>query len=583
MPEAVRLVIWDLDETFWRGTLTEGGFTYDQSTHDIVIELARRGIMSSICSKNNIEDVRPILEERGIWEYFIFPSIDWTPKGLRLKNIVEQVQLRPETILFIDDNPLNLQEARHYEPGLQVADETCIPGLLDNPLFKGKDDRGLTRLNQYKILETKNRDQIATAGDNTAFLRASDIRVRFEFDIEGNIDRAVELINRTNQLNFTKNRLPDDPEEARQELRALVSRHWVQAALIQVSDKYGDYGYCGIYVLSKTVQNEHLRHYCFSCRILNMGVEEWVYRSLGRPHVKIVGEVLTDLRTERGEIDWISPVLDGVSAERDGGAGRIGSAYLRGGCDLRALEHYFGLGAANLITEVSEPHQGVEIRLDHTHFLRYALGGPPADVLAAFQRAGHTAEHLRTRLGESLAEPRVFIFSFWADSHVRVYRDRASGALIPILFQGVGGIDLTKVSEEEFAARVSNPAAIETHRYLRAQTEFVGLIREAEFKANLQAIFAAIPAQSQIFIIETNPVGRAPKGEEGTRTIPRIANVNRWIGEVARGDNRVRIIRFADFIDSAAGDSVGNHFDRMTYYRLARSIIAQVGERAEAA
>ena len=40
--EAVRLVIWDLDETFWRGTLTEGGITFLPEHKEIVIELARR-------------------------------------------------------------------------------------------------------------------------------------------------------------------------------------------------------------------------------------------------------------------------------------------------------------------------------------------------------------------------------------------------------------------------------------------------------------------------------------------------------------------------------------------------------------
>jgi hypothetical protein len=47
MSEAVRLVIWDLDETFWSGTLTEGGIVYNEATHNIVLELARRGIMVS--------------------------------------------------------------------------------------------------------------------------------------------------------------------------------------------------------------------------------------------------------------------------------------------------------------------------------------------------------------------------------------------------------------------------------------------------------------------------------------------------------------------------------------------------------
>jgi hypothetical protein len=50
MAETIKLVIWDLDETFWRGTLDEGGITqYVQAHHDIVVELAQRGIMSSIC------------------------------------------------------------------------------------------------------------------------------------------------------------------------------------------------------------------------------------------------------------------------------------------------------------------------------------------------------------------------------------------------------------------------------------------------------------------------------------------------------------------------------------------------------
>ncbi len=82
--EAIRLVIWDLDETFWKGTLTEGGIQYDEISHDIVIELSHRGIINSICSRNDFDSVAKILQERGIWDYFVFPSVDWTPKGQRI-------------------------------------------------------------------------------------------------------------------------------------------------------------------------------------------------------------------------------------------------------------------------------------------------------------------------------------------------------------------------------------------------------------------------------------------------------------------------------------------------------------------
>ena len=90
---------------------------------------------------------------------------------------------------------------------------------------------GLTRLNQYKMLEKRKADEVAAGPDPTEFLRESDIRIYLEFDVEKQIDRAVELINRTNQLNFTKQRLSEDTDLAKGELKGLLARffsrpHW---------------------------------------------------------------------------------------------------------------------------------------------------------------------------------------------------------------------------------------------------------------------------------------------------------------------------------------------------------------------
>ena len=103
LSENIRLVVWDLDDTFWRGTLMEGGAQFVIGNKAIVKALAARGILLSICSKNNVEDVLATLEPTGLLDYFVFPQIDWQPKGPRLAKLVELVQLRPPTILFIDD------------------------------------------------------------------------------------------------------------------------------------------------------------------------------------------------------------------------------------------------------------------------------------------------------------------------------------------------------------------------------------------------------------------------------------------------------------------------------------------------
>jgi predicted enzyme involved in methoxymalonyl-ACP biosynthesis len=145
--------------------------------------------------------------------------------------LVEQFQLRAPTVMFIDDSPNNRAEVESVVPGIQVEDETFISRMLTDPRFKGKDDSSLSRLNQYKLLESRKRDAESFAQGNDEFLRQCDVRVYLDYDVEGQIDRAIELINRTNQLNYTKRRLPEDIEEARRALRAEMEPFSRQAGL----------------------------------------------------------------------------------------------------------------------------------------------------------------------------------------------------------------------------------------------------------------------------------------------------------------------------------------------------------------
>ena len=56
-----------------RTPLTEGGVKLREDTRNIVIELSRRGIVNSICSKNDFDIVRNILVGDGVWDYFVLP------------------------------------------------------------------------------------------------------------------------------------------------------------------------------------------------------------------------------------------------------------------------------------------------------------------------------------------------------------------------------------------------------------------------------------------------------------------------------------------------------------------------------
>ena len=102
--DKIKLVIWDLDDTFWKGTLSEGAVNIPVAHRELLDHLTDIGIVNSICSKNDFESTTDYLEKNGLAEYFVFPSIDWSPKGQRVKPLIADMQLRPANVLFLDDN-----------------------------------------------------------------------------------------------------------------------------------------------------------------------------------------------------------------------------------------------------------------------------------------------------------------------------------------------------------------------------------------------------------------------------------------------------------------------------------------------
>jgi FkbH-like protein len=326
----VKMVIWDLDETFWSGTLAEGAITPIPENKDIVVTLAKRGIISSICSKNDHAKAEAALTELGIWSYFVFPKIEFGPKGQNIATIIETAGLRPQNVLFIDDNLLNREEARHVSPGLMVADPGgVLPSLLGLSELAGKDDRALTRLQQYKTIEVKAVERANSSQGNEDFLRSCRITVDIDYDIESKFDRVIELANRTNQLNYTKQRL--ETPEAVEAFRALLSTYGVTAGLIRVSDKYGDYGIVGYFVLHRKAGHNDLPHFVFSCRTMNMGIEQYVYERLQTPAIKIVPPVANQISAFK-KVDWITEGASGTHALGHVTSGQ--QLLLIGGCEL---------------------------------------------------------------------------------------------------------------------------------------------------------------------------------------------------------------------------------------------------------
>ena len=571
MAEPVRLVIWDLDEVFWKGTLTEGGIQYLQEHHDIVVALARRGIMSSICSRNNLADVKRILEEKGLWDSFIFPSVNWEAKGPRLARLVEAVQLRAPTILFIDDNPGNRNEALHFVPDLQVADETIVPALLDNPLFKGKDDSALTRLAQYKVLETRALDQDRT-GDNLDFLRQSGIEVSIEYNIEKHIDRAIELINRTNQLNFTQLRLSEDAETARSELRKFLANENAQAGLVHVRDKYGDYGFTGFYAMH--VHTWWLHHFCFSCRTIGMGVEAWLYERLGRPKiVRAAGGFAQGPESPHAKIDWINQDAEGGDAgERKILFGR--KVLVRGGCDAQAIMHYLGPVSNEVIGEFPFDRAGRMIAINHSVFLEAALDGLSEAAFGAAESLGHQRGDFSSLIADAPESLDACVFSFWADGNYALYRHKEQSLKLPFPLPRFNcGDDVRKISDEQIAKYFPTEQERRAFDVLVGDFEFEPMSM-ASFEKRARRIFTALPPAAPIFVLLGLERERHANGKE--TIVHHMVSLNNSTRKAAEGLPNVHFLPVGQFIESESDVIDRTHLDRLVYYRIYQKIASML-------
>lgn len=321
----IKLVIWDLDDTFWKGTLSEGTVEFIQENITLVKELTNIGIINTICSKNYSEPVKAELIKAGVYEYFVFSSINWEPKGERIKDLLHRMSLRAVNALFIDDNVQNLKEASYYNPELLISSPEIIPNLISFVKDKNKCDIKHKRLLQYKLLEKKSEESLKYK-DNEDFLRSSNIQVSIHEDCLSQIDRIYELVKRTNQLNYTKKR------ESKEELIETIKKS-TQSGYITVKDNFGDYGIIGFFAII----NKSLVHFLFSCRTIGQGIEQYVYAKLGFPNISIVGDVYTLL--DKHEIpDWINGVRH--SSVDNYKEHKTLNILLKGPCDLMSVYGY---------------------------------------------------------------------------------------------------------------------------------------------------------------------------------------------------------------------------------------------------
>jgi FkbH-like protein len=284
-----KVCVVDLDNTLWGGILGEDGLEGLQMADSgsglayrrfqrSLLELRHSGILLAICSKNNPQEAIDALQSHP--DCLLRPTdfahieIGWGLKSEAIIRTAEKLSLGLDSIVFIDDSPVEREEVARALPSVEVLDfpndPTGLVGALSE--YSGFDslrqtDEDRKRADAY-VHEAQRSAVKAISKSPEEFYRSLGLQLGiFSARIE-QAGRLHQLLMKTNQFNLTTRRIS---EEA---FRALLGNSTYLVIGLRVSDRFGDSGITGLAIIDRGRHDVWtVRDFLLSCRVLGRTVE----------------------------------------------------------------------------------------------------------------------------------------------------------------------------------------------------------------------------------------------------------------------------------------------------------------------
>ena len=299
-----KLLILDLDDTLWGGIVGEVGWKnlrigghdhLGEAFRDFQIQiksLKNQGIILALASKNDeitaIEAINSHPEMVLSMEDFVAHRINWEDKAKNIVDIVDELNLGLQSVVFFDDSPFERTRVRATLPEVLVPELPKEPEDYNTFLSKLRcfdktyiTDEDKIRGNLYKSesKRTKLKQQLKSLSD---WIKTLDLTIIIENIKNENTPRAVQLLNKTNQMNLSTRRLNE------REFNKWVQEDKNNLWTIRAADKFGDYGIVGIFSISIKDNVATLVDFILSCRVVGRYIEETMIEFLVRRELKLV-------------------------------------------------------------------------------------------------------------------------------------------------------------------------------------------------------------------------------------------------------------------------------------------------------
>jgi len=284
---ARKCIVLDLDNTLWGGVVGEAGplgialgpgypgiaFQNFQRT---LLRMWERGIILAIASKNNLADVQEVFEKNphSILQEKHFAAIqaNWNDKSDTIATIAKELNIGTDSMVFIDDSPLERDRMRKERPEIltpefSIAPEEYLQALVSLNAFHQMSLTDEDKKKGKMYAEERQRAAVRTkTKSKKEYLAQLGITLKVFEGKKNDIARVSQLTQKTNQFNLTTKRYSEA------DIRRFLSEGW-RIYSAEVSDTFGAYGIVIVACIAPNEKEARLDTFLMSCRVMGRDVE----------------------------------------------------------------------------------------------------------------------------------------------------------------------------------------------------------------------------------------------------------------------------------------------------------------------
>ena len=282
-----KALVLDLDNTLWGGIVGDDGVenleigqetslgqVYSEFQNYIKMQ-KQIGVMLNVNSKNEEENALAGLQHPdGVLkpDDFIIIKANWEPKSKNLVGIASELNILPDSLVFVDDNPAEREIVSQQVKGTVVPEignpEEYIRVLDHSGFFEvtklSEDDRN--RNEMYKA-NAMRKQQEQSFADYTEYLKSLEMKALIAPFESIYMARIAQLTNKSNQFNLTTKRF------SQSEIEAIAQNPQFITLYGKLEDKFGDNGVVSVVIGEKEEKILHIRLWLMSCRVLKRDME----------------------------------------------------------------------------------------------------------------------------------------------------------------------------------------------------------------------------------------------------------------------------------------------------------------------